>query len=47
MSQIAMRWENNACKKKQAPHCTGYISNNGELFSPQRVRERFLSTLLV
>jgi cell division protein FtsQ len=34
--QIAMRWENNACKKKQAPHCTGYISNNGELFSPQK-----------
>ncbi|CAC9573307.1 hypothetical protein [uncultured Gammaproteobacteria bacterium] len=34
--QIAMRWENNDCKKKKTLHCTGYISNNGELFTPQK-----------
>ena len=34
--QIAMRWENSDCKKKKAPNCTGYISNNGELFIPHK-----------
>ncbi len=35
--QIAMRWENIACKNNKEPNCMGYISNNGELFVPQKI----------
>ena len=35
--QIAMRWENIDCKTNNKPNCTGYISNNGELFIPKKI----------
>lgn len=34
--QIAMRWKNIDCKIKNAPSCSGYISNNGILFTPKK-----------
>lgn len=34
--QIAMRWENTECKTEHTPSCSGYISNNGTLFTPQK-----------
>lgn len=34
--QIAMRWENTDCKTKDAPNCSGYISNHGVLFTPKK-----------
>jgi cell division protein FtsQ len=34
--QIAMRWRNIDCKKKKTPNCIGYISNDGELFTPYK-----------
>ena len=33
---IAMRWKNINCKEKDIANCTGYISTDGELFTPKK-----------
>jgi len=34
--RIAMRWKNTNCKAKDTANCTGYISTDGELFTPKK-----------
>lgn len=35
--KIAMRWQDVACKVKDAPECLGYISTKGVLFIPSKM----------
>jgi len=35
--RIAMRWKNINCKAKDTLNCTGYISTDGELFTPKKL----------